>query len=163
MTSSEALRGWLVDWVENTLAPRDWPAVVEAYTLAQQGKSRELLALDARLTRERRDLEGPGILAARRQLARMRPLRDSRVVQRYLDAVERGEARAWRPLVFGVEAAVFNVPLRSALLAYGTRLLQELIGGAILPLRLNPAAVEAEMAAITARFPSRLPALPGFG
>ena len=46
------------------------------------------------------------------------PLRDERVVQRYLAAVESGEAHGWHTLVYGLTLVVYSLPLRQGLLGY---------------------------------------------
>jgi urease accessory protein UreF len=45
-------------------------------------------------------------------------MRDQRLVQRYLDAVQRDEAAGWHTLVYGVTLAVYSVPLRPGLFGY---------------------------------------------
>jgi urease accessory protein UreF len=57
-------------------------------------------------------------------LSRLKVCRDLRVVQRYLAAVEDGQAHAWNPIVFGVAMAAFNLPYRSGLLHYASTLLR---------------------------------------
>jgi urease accessory protein UreF len=52
------------------------------------------------------------------QLQKLRPLRDLRLVRRYLQAVEAGEAQAWHTLVYGVTLAIYSLPLRQGLLGY---------------------------------------------
>ena len=84
----------------------EWPAIVRAAELARLGHHRELLELDRAF--------GSGLPAhlakasccvGRRQLARLRSLRDQRTIQRYLDAIEAGEAKGWNPVVYGVVLA----------------------------------------------------------
>ena len=45
-------------------------------------------------------------------------LRDQRLVQRYDQAVRRGEAHGWHVLVYGVILALYSLPLRQGLLSY---------------------------------------------
>jgi len=45
-------------------------------------------------------------------------LRDQRLVQRYLHAVEAGEAHAWHTLVYGMILSLYSFPLRQGLLNY---------------------------------------------
>ena len=49
---------------------------------------------------------------ARSAAGSARPLRDQRLVQRYLTAVEQGEAQGWHTLVYGLTLAVYSLPLR---------------------------------------------------
>lgn len=104
------------------IVARDWPVVLRAWDLAQQGLSRELVALDHSWDPG----DGPGMAEAswrvgRRQLNRLRPLRDLRVVQKYLSAIDAGTARGWHPMVFGVVMAAFGIPLRQGLVHYATQ------------------------------------------
>jgi urease accessory protein UreF len=60
-------------------------------------------------------------------------LRDERTVQRYLAAVEEGRAAGWHTMVYGLSAAVFSWPLRSALLIYARETLSGLARSAAFP------------------------------
>ena len=40
------------------------------------------------------------------------------MVQRYLEAVESGQASGWHTLVYGLTLAVYSLPLRQGLLGY---------------------------------------------
>jgi urease accessory protein UreF len=108
---------------------------------------RELIALD-------RDVgQLPAVQAfgnasswvGRTQLRRLRPLRTERVVQRYLRAVEAGEARAWHTLVFGLVLAVYSLPLRQGLIHFAHQTVGGFIEAGSARFRLTLAARE-EMA-----------------
>lgn len=110
---------------DQVLCGLEWPVILKAAELARRGYHRELLELDARFG------QGlpPGIAEAsrcvgRRQLSRLRGLRDQRVVRRYLDAIEDGRARGWSPIVYGLVLAVFGIPLRQGLVHYATAVLR---------------------------------------
>jgi urease accessory protein UreF len=97
---------------------QDWPMIVRAHQAASRGDWRVVLALDHEWGS--RFAGAPGMAeasmrAGQRQLARMRPMRDARVVQRYLEAVESGKARGWHPVVYGLLLAVHSIPLRQGL------------------------------------------------
>ena len=64
------------------------------------------------------------------QLARLRPLRDDRMVQRYLAAVESGQAHGWHTVVYGITLAVYSLPLRQGLLYYSQETLCALASAA---------------------------------
>jgi hypothetical protein len=107
----------------------EWPAIVRAAELARLGHHRELLELDRSF--------GSGLpvhlakascCVGRRQLARLRSLRDQRTVQRYLDAIETGEAKGWNPVVYGVVLAVFGIPLRQGIVHYASAVLRSHFG-----------------------------------
>jgi urease accessory protein UreF len=111
------LRRFLHQYTAGVLILHELPAVARAYYHATHYQVRELLNYDRQL-----DLEGlPGQFSrasravGRNQLQRLRPLRDERLVQRYLRAMDAGEANAWHTLVFGVVLALFSVPLRQGL------------------------------------------------
>ena len=73
----------------------------------------------------------------RSQLQKLRPLRDQRVVQRYLDAVETGRASGWHTLVYGVTLAVYSLPSRQGLLGYAHQTTRGFIYSAARMLRLS--------------------------
>jgi len=118
--SLTTLQRFLSTYLTGVLIPHELPAVARAYGFAQCGAQRELLALDQQL----RDVPALRLLAeasqnvGRTQLRRLRPLRGTRVVQRYLDAVERGDAHGWHTLVFGLVLSVYSLPLRQGLVHF---------------------------------------------
>ena len=126
----------LADWqifeagrLRETLVDSEWPMIIQAHRMTQLGQTRELIALDkswavatARLPAALTAAREAGAGIGRRQVERLRPLRDQRLVQRYLAAIESGEARGWHPLVYGVVLAVFALPLRQGLAAYARQM-----------------------------------------
>ena len=114
------------------LLPLELPAIVEACGHAARGELRELISQDQRLAAALRQtpFARPSQQVGRLHLMRMRPLRDDRLVQRYLKAVESGQASGWHTLVYGVTLAVYSVPLRQGLLFYGQETLATLAGAA---------------------------------
>jgi len=127
-----ALNSFLEDYLNRLLLPCELPAIVAACGHARRGELRELLALDLRLT----DAIGPTPFAepSRRigclQLKRLRPLRDERIVQRYLAVVESGQGHGWHTVVYGVTLAVYSWPLRQGLLYYSQETLSALASAA---------------------------------
>ncbi len=115
-----ALQTFLDTYCADVLLPVELPAIVEACGFARRGETRELIALDQRLAGETR--MAAFALASRKtgamQLRRMKPLRDERTVQRYLAAVDAGQAAGWHTLVYGLTLAIFSFPLRQGLLHY---------------------------------------------
>ena len=103
----------------------DWPVILEAAELTRLGRHRDLIELDQNypVRRAGRWTEA-SFRVGRRQLSRLKACRDLRVVQRYLAAVEDGQAHAWNPIVFGVALAAFHLPYRSGLLHYASTLLR---------------------------------------
>ena len=141
-----SLRRFLVSYREQILLPVELPAILAAHGHACRGEARELVALDRELAADPRLKEFRIASAAvgRRQLSKLRPLRDQRLVQRYLRAVENGEAHGWHTFVFGVFLAQYSLPLRQGLLFYSQRTLDGFLESASAALRL-PVAVGDEL------------------
>ena len=120
VTSLSALGDFLRRYHEQILLPRELPAIRDAHAHAACGHCRELIALDQQLSREPalQDFASASHRVGQAQLQMLRPLRDERTVQRYLHAVENGEARGWHTLVYGLTLVVYSLPLRQGLLGY---------------------------------------------
>ncbi|NBV21608.1 MAG: hypothetical protein EBS05_06760 [Proteobacteria bacterium] len=133
------LRRFLAGYRGQILVPVELPAILAAHGHAGRGELRELLALDRALGAEvrLREFRAASAAVGRRQLSKLRPLRDQRLVQRYLRAVEAGEAHGWHTLVFGVFLAQYSLPLRQGLLLYGQRTLGGFLDSAAASLRLT--------------------------
>jgi urease accessory protein UreF len=127
------LRGFLAGYRGGLLRRVELPSIQEAYGLATRRAIREVLELDARTFRSG---FGPEMAEAsrrigRRHLAAMRPLRDERIIQRYLREVEAGRAGGWHTVVYGIFLALYSVPLRQGLLNYARQTQQGFVLGAI--------------------------------
>jgi urease accessory protein UreF len=116
-----SLRCFLRDYQKNILLPHELPAIQRAFDHTCRHEVRELAEFDRQLAAE--PALKPFAEASRRvgqtELLKLRPLRDERIVRRYLEAVERGEAHAWHTLVYGLTLALYSMPLRQGLLGYG--------------------------------------------
>jgi urease accessory protein UreF len=134
------LRRFLATYRDGQLLPRELPAICDAFHHASRGETRELLALDAsaRVAPLSDAFAGASHRAGREQLRRLRPLRDFRVAQRYLDAVEQGNAQGWHTLAYGVTLAAYAVPLRQGLLHYAGATLSSFAESASVSLQLTP-------------------------
>tara|TARA_Y100001934_G_scaffold283755_1_gene406358 strand:+ start:290 stop:955 length:666 start_codon:yes stop_codon:yes gene_type:complete len=123
----QQLRTLLNDYVEHTLSAVELPAVVRAWQHADRGELRELLQLDAELRTDPRmkPFRAASCAVGRRQLSKLRALKDHRLLQRYLHAVESGEAAGWHAIVYGIFLSVYSVPVRQGLL----HLARNTIGG----------------------------------
>jgi urease accessory protein UreF len=88
-----------------------------------------------------------------RQLSKLRPMRDQRLVQRYLAAIEDGRARGWHTLVYGVSLAMFSLPLRQGLQHYAEQTARGFIDSSARSLRL----AEADCDALLAEHAEHLP------
>jgi urease accessory protein UreF len=137
--SLPGLRQFLHAYMTQILQPLEWPAIVRAHGHAAGNEWRELLALDQQLAREKnlRDFAVASCRVGQRQLNRLRPLRDQRLIQRYLQALEAGQAYGWHTLVYGISLQIFALPLRQGLWHYSYRSGWGFITAAAGPLRLD--------------------------
>lgn len=118
--SVPSLVGFLEAYQSQILIPCELPAIQRAYRHASRNETRELVAFDQEQAAE------PGLkpfaAASRRvgqaQLKRLRPLRDHRLLQRYLRAMDDGTANAWHTLVYGLTLSVYSLPVLQGLISY---------------------------------------------
>lgn len=117
----KSLRQFLQQYQSQILVPHELPAIRNAHDLASRGESRELVQLDQQLAREPvlKPFAGASERVGLAQMQKLRPLRDQRIVQRYLHVVESGEACGWHTVVYGLTIAIYSLPLRQGLLGYG--------------------------------------------
>jgi urease accessory protein UreF len=136
-----ALRQFLRNYRAQTLIAREFPAICRACQFASRGALRELIALDQSLANsgELPELAAASQQAGRRHLQSLRPLRDLRLVQRYLQAIEEGKAHGWHTMVYGLMLALYSIPHRQGLLHYARLTLRGFIDAAAGPLRLTQA------------------------
>jgi urease accessory protein UreF len=120
VTDPDAMREFLRAYREQILTPHELPAIRKAYEQVRRNELRELIAYDRELAGATalREFAAASQRLGRYQLERLRPLRDERVVQRYLAAVEAGEAHGWHTLVYGMTLVIYSLPLRQGLLGY---------------------------------------------
>jgi urease accessory protein UreF len=139
-----SLRSFLATYRAQMLGPLELPAIVAAYQHASRGELRELLALDERLAKDpaTRKFALASCRVGQRQLSKLRPMRDQRLVQRYLAALEAGQARAWHTLVYGVSLAMFSLPLRQGLQHYIEQTMRGFIQSSARTLQLTEAACD---------------------
>ena len=120
VTDLPSLRRFLRDYHSRVLIPLELPAICQAHHHADRYELRELIELDRRLSSEplNQEFATASQRVGKTQLKRLRPLRDQRLVQRYLHAVEAGETHAWHTLVYGMILSLYSFPLRQGLLNY---------------------------------------------
>ena len=125
INSVPVLRRFLLEYRERLLLPLELPVILQARALTEQGAVRDLIELDRHLGTEvsLKELAAASFRVGQRQLHRLRPLRDHRVVQRYLRAVDAGEAHGWHTVVYGLFLGVYALPLRQGLLHYASQAL----------------------------------------
>ena len=126
------LREFLVRYREQALGPLEYRQNYAAYQLASQNHIRELLALDAQLAADPslREFQLASRHVGKRQLNRLRAMKDLRLVQRYREAVNEGQAYGWHTLVYGIILSTYSLPLRQGLLHYGRQTLGGFISSA---------------------------------
>ena len=128
-TDLAALQQFLESYCSQILIPHELPAIYQAYRHASRYEVRELIAADCKLDGEPK-LQRFASVSRRlgvAQLQKLRPLRDQRLVQRYWEAVENGEAHGWHTIVYGLILAVYSLPLRQGLLNYGEQVIRGFI------------------------------------
>jgi urease accessory protein UreF len=134
-----SLQQFLRSYRSHILVPLELPIIHRAHGHAASRELRELVALDQQLAREPalQPLASASRRVGRTQLRKLRPLRDERVVQRYLRAVENGDADGWHTLVYGLTLAVYSLPLRQGLLGYAHHTMRGFIYAASRSLRFS--------------------------
>jgi urease accessory protein UreF len=134
-----SLRRFIRQYQTKVLLPLELPAIRNAHGHVARNELRELIALDQHLAAQ--PLLETVASASRRvgqgQLQKLRPLRDQRMVQRYLQAVEAGVASGWHTLVYGLTLEVYSLPLRQGLLGYAHQTTRGFIYGAARMLALS--------------------------
>lgn len=118
--SERSLLRFLEAYQSQILIPYELPAIQRAFRHASRNETRELIAFDQEIAAEQ--ALKPFANASRRvgqaQLKRLRPLRDHRLLQRYLRAVDGGTANGWHTLVYGVTLSVYSLPVIQGLTSY---------------------------------------------
>jgi urease accessory protein UreF len=155
------LVSFLRAYYHQLLLPCELPAICRAYTHAARSQALELVNLDQELGGQARprDLVRASRRLGRSQLAALRPLRGERVVRRYWQAVQAGQAQGWHTLVYGLVLAVYSLPLRQGLLHYARQTLHSFIGAAAGPLQLPEWDCHSLLEELCADLPRRLETL----
>jgi len=139
ITNVEGLAVFIETYLEQVLVPVELPAIYQASFHASHNHCRELIALDCSVAQQ---LTVPQFSSASRQvgqmhLRRLRPIRGERVLQRYLDAVDRGEATGWHTIVYGITLALYSLPPRQGLMHYAYRTMGGFVRAAARSLELT--------------------------
>jgi urease accessory protein UreF len=122
------------------LEPIELHTVAAAHRHAVRGEVLELIALDEALAGthpEWLQLAPASQRFGTDHLKRLQPLRDERVVQRFLDAAREGRAPANHPVVFGLTMAVFSIAPRQGLADYAQSALEAVVATAAEKLKLT--------------------------
>ncbi len=142
--SISALRDFVGRFHERLLKPVELPAIRDAYFHVERGEVRGLIALDCGLAKRygHSAFSEASRHVGRIQLRRLRPMRD-RTVQRYLAAVEAGEATGWHVVVYALLLGAFSMPLRQGLVHYAIRTELSLLESAACGMRVSAREMEA--------------------
>lgn len=125
VTDLAGLKTFLENYRTELLLPVEMPLICRAYLHASRNEYSELLSLDRQLANEVRFdfFSSASKRIGQIQLKRLRLLRDQRGLQRYITAVDGGEAHAWHTVVYGITLASFSLPLRQGLMNYAGQVL----------------------------------------
>ena len=133
LTSADELAVALERYRTTLLEPIELPTLTKARRLASHGRTKELIALDQNFLGNHPEwlpLAAGSTRFGRDYLARLRPLRDERVVQRMLEAVQAGQTPGYHPIVFGLTMAIYAIPERQGLADYAQGALAAVIASA---------------------------------
>ena len=156
-----SLRNFLSNYHSRILLPLELPAIQSAHGHATRHEVRELVALDQGMAGQPifSEFAAASQRVGQSQLRKLRPLRDQRAVQRYLHAVESGEAHGWHTLVYGLTLAVYSLPLRQGLLGYAHQTTRGFIYSAARMLSLSEHQCRALFDSLCAGLPEAVEAL----
>ena len=156
-----SLRNFLGNYHSRILLPLELPAIQSAHGHATRHEVRELVALDQGMAGQPifSEFAAASQRVGQSQLRKLRPLRDQRAVQRYLHAVESGEAHGWHTLVYGLTLAVYSLPLRQGLLGYAHQTTRGFIYSAARMLSLSEHQCRALFDSLCAGLPEAVEAL----
>jgi len=159
--SLPTLREFLHNYQSQILLPFELPAIQCAHGHAARQEVRELVGFDRHLAKEHllQAFASASHRVGQYQLRKLRPLRDQRVVQRYLNAVEGGQASGWHTLVYGLTLAVYSLPLRQGLLGYAHQTTRGFIYSAARMLNLSEHQCRALFDTLCADLPKAIEAL----
>jgi urease accessory protein UreF len=161
ITNLAELRGFLQNYHERILCPVELPSIQKAFLHASRSEVRELVALDEQLGREPilKNFAAASRRVGQGQLQKLRPLKDQRQVQRYLAAVDQGQAQGWHTIVFGLTLAVYSLPLRQGLFGYAHQTTRGFIHAAAPSLGLSDAESRSLYDEVCANLPAAVESL----
>lgn len=162
VTDAASLSRFLRDYHAQVLIPMELPAICSAQAHAARSQARELIALDCSLNTSGRmpqHLAAASRRVGKAQLQKLRPLRDQRLVQRYIKAVEIGQAHGWHTVVYGLALAIYSLPLRQGLLAYANQTTLGFIQSAARSLRLSERQCRRVFESVCASLPNAVESL----
>jgi len=130
--SLASLRQFLQKYKATLLFPIELPAIHQAFVHIDRYEVRELIVWERGLADQivSQELAAASRRVGRNQLRRLRHLRDQRLVQRYIQAVEKGEAYGWHTVVYALVLHLFSLPIRQGLASYAHQTLRGFVESA---------------------------------
>jgi urease accessory protein UreF len=161
LDSPAALAGFLARFQAEILVPVEFPAILRAHGHTVRNEGRELIAFDGELSRDARlkDFAEASRRVGRSQIRRLRPVKHSRVVQRYLAASDDGLVHNWHTVVFGLTLGLYSLPLRQGLVHYAEKTLEGFVCAVQLGRGLDVAACDEILGRALAEVPTAVNAL----
>lgn len=161
VTDSASLRSFLHAYQSRILMPIELHIIHQSYLHAAGHRTQELIDLDERVgsVEALQQFLQSSRRVGQNELRRLRPLRDVRVLQRYLAAVDSGHAEGWHTCVFGLTLAIYSVPLRQGLLGYAQQVMRGFIHMAGTRFSISAAEIEDLMEDLNAALPAALGSL----
>jgi hypothetical protein len=136
-----SLREALHRYAHRHMFPHELGIICEAHIHASAGHSRELIELDLKAAALWN--EGPMRDASRHvgrvQLRKLKALKGQKLVGRYLDAIQQGDAFGSHAVVYGVVLALYSIPLRQGLSHYSQQTLDGFVTAGMRHLSLGQA------------------------
>jgi urease accessory protein UreF len=139
--SLASLRQFLQKYKATFLFPIELPAIHQAFVHIDRYEVRELIVWERGLVDQvvSQELAAASRRVGRNQLRRLRHSRDQRLVQRYIQAVEKGEAYGWHTVVYALVLHLFSLPIRQGLASYAHQTLRGFVESASRLLELTQA------------------------
>lgn len=147
LRSLEGLRAFLVE----TALPLELRSVNDAFYAVEKGGVDVICGIESELAAASlpEGVAAAQKTAGRRALARLSPLVDEGLIQKYRADVNAGRMQGWGPIVFGLELRAFSIPLAQGLMHYGVSVVEAAVNSEAMPgRRLDTLALEVRDSAI---------------
>lgn len=116
--SLDALPNQWAEWCNSPFETILGPALREAINLGQSMQLRELVVIDEALKKSLADASKASIRASKPFIQSKENMRGHREWSKYIDKIDQGQAPGHLPIVFGLHAVLFKIPLAIALQTY---------------------------------------------
>ncbi|MDB6055989.1 MAG: hypothetical protein JWN25_3512 [Verrucomicrobiales bacterium] len=144
ISSLPGLEKFLIAYRDRILVPVELPAILSAYDLTVKQHALELISLDQEMASAMPSdsFSEASSRVGKAQLKRLRPLKDSRLIQKYIAALEEGRVRGWHTLVYGLSLATYSIPIVQGLQNYCEQTLGSFANAGIQKLNLPEQTLE---------------------